>query len=325
MTISVAMPTYKRLPQLKRAVEDVFNQSWKDWELVVSDDEEGEGETWKWLQELAAEDPRVHVLKNTRGKHGQIYNVNSACMATHGEWIKPFFDDDRMLPNCLEEFARLIECSLAKKNNVVMIGCRGEKWRNGAKAGEDKNFLAHECEVIRQGDVLLAMCLFDRWNGRTPTHVAMRGDVVRGGALMVEDSFVKHPLDVRWFGRVLEHGAMMMTDKVLVCECQGEVESGTSQLWKEEGLMTEENRKVYLEIYDRAEKDSRWPSRRAVDCEICGIRGVYHLKNRQCWTGLKYCLYSMRSLTGLRLAAEAICRLRSPGTHIPTERIAEDA
>ena len=44
MKVSVAMPTYKRLPQLKRAVDDVLSQTYKDWELVISDDEEGEGE-----------------------------------------------------------------------------------------------------------------------------------------------------------------------------------------------------------------------------------------------------------------------------------------
>lgn len=322
MLISVAMPTYKRLPQLKRAVEDVFAQTWKDWELVISDDEEGEdGETWRWLVDLASRESRVKVLKNRRGKHGQIYNVNSACLATSGEWIKPFFDDDRMLPECLSEFARLAQSRLARDCNVVMIGCRGEKWRTGVKDGEDADFLAHEVEVVPAKDTLRAMCLFDRWNGRTPTHVMMRGDVVRGGATMVEDTFVKHPLDVRWFGRVLEHGALMMTNKVLVCECQGEVESGTSQLWKEEGLVTEENRKVYLEIYDRAVKDSRWPTRLAVDSQICGIRGLYHISKRQLFQGIKYLLLSARSPKGMLLAIRAVRRLRNPGTQPATERI----
>lgn len=322
MLISVAMPTYKRLDLLKRAIGDVFAQTWQDWELVVSDDEEDDaGETWQYLQELARRESRVKILKNTRGRHGQVFNVNSATLATSGEWIKPFFDDDRMKKDCLESFAEIAGSTIIRENNVVLIGCRAERWRDGKFAGEDPDFAAHDVEVIGEKDARLAMCLFDRWNGRTPTHMMMRGDVVRAGATMVEDGAVKHTIDVRWFGRMLEHGAFAMTRRALVCECQGEVESGTSQLWREEGRMTEDNRRVYLEIYDRAQKDSRWPSRSAIDSELCGVRAAYHLKKRQFALGLKYAALALRSIAGVRLAVKAMRRIAHPGRYPATDRI----
>ena len=310
MLISVAMPTYKRLPFLKRAVSDVMAQTWTDWELVVSDDEVGEGETWEYLEYLAKADARIKILKNRRGKHGQIYNVNSALSACTGEWIKPFFDDDRMLPTCLADLAAVATNELAMCENVVMVGCRAQKWRNGVHVGDDENFTRHSIEVIPQNQVLKAMCLLDNWN------------VIRSGATMVEDSDFKHPIDVRWFGRILEHGAFAMTDKVLVCECQGEVASGTSELWKEEAFVTEELRRVYCnEIWERAERDSTWPTRRTVDGLICGVRGIYLLRIGQWRTSLKYI---MRFLTVPSAWTKLIAwcqRKYKPGSHAVTERL----
>lgn len=320
MKVSVAMPTYKRLPQLKRAVADVFAQTFKDWELIISDDEVGEdGETWRWLNELAENDSRVKILKNTRAKHGQIYNVNSACLATQGEWIKPFFDDDRMLPNCLEEMVRVAE--ICKEYDVVMVGCRAQKWRSGVHVGDDKDFTRRRIEVVDRNNVLKAMCLQDNWNGRTPTHVLMKGDVVRGGATMVEDSLFKHPLDVRWFSRVLEHGAMAFTNRVLVCECQGEVASGTSELWKEEPFVTEELRRVYAEIQGRIQPPAETVPLRVVDAVKCGTRGLYHITKKQYGVGCKYLMKMLESPTGVFLTFKWLLRQRFPGYFTATRRI----
>lgn len=321
MLISVAIPTYKRLPQLKRAVEDVFAQSFKDWELIVSDDEEGEGKTWKWLQDLAAKDSRVKILKNMRGKHGQIYNVNSACFATNGEWVKPFFDDDRMLPNCLEEFAKIAESDSVKENNVVLIGCRSQLWWNGINIGEDKNLICHSVEIIPPGEALRALCLLDARNGRTPTHMLMRGDVIRAGVGMVEDTQFKHPLDVRWYGRLLEHGGYAMTDKILVGACQGEVESGTSELLKEEQFVTEETRRVYREIAERNGKCVRLPSFRALDGLICGVRALYHMRHRQWKNAVRYGLRMFRSPYAPWLVFRVLMRNLFPGHFYAINRI----
>jgi len=331
MTISVAMPTYRRLPQLQRAVADVQAQSWKDWELIISDDEKEPGETWAWLQELAAKDPRVRVVRNTGEIHGQIWNVNNALRQCTGDWIKPFFDDDRMLPNCLEEFARCVD-QIQQSNNptiqqfpIVLIGARAQSWRNGVHVCDEADFTTHELEAIPDGATArLAMCLYDTWNGRTPTHMLIRGDVVRAGAMMVEDKKFKHPIDVRWFGRILEHGGVAFTNKVLVAECQGEVASGTSELWKEEGYVTEQIRQVYAEIYNRAKDRGEtrgWPSLRSIDAEICGVRGLYHLKMRQWRWAARYLFFALLHPTGWPKVVRWLRAKRSPGHYTATERV----
>ena len=336
MKISVAMPTYKRLPQLKKAVASVQAQTHTNWELVISDDEKTPGETWAWLQEVAKSDPRIRVIRNEGEKHGQIYNVNNALRACTAEWVKPLFDDDRMLPDCLAVFADAVTRIEKKYNDstithssflishstpVALIGARAQRWRDGKYVDDEPDFTTHDLEFIPKEDALLAMCQRDLWNGRTPTHCMMRVRFPDGAFVgMVENADYKHQIDVRWFGRLLERGGVAMTNKVLVCECQGECESGTSTLWKEEGFVSEEARRIYCELWDRAEKDKRWPSRRAVDRMICGLRGVYHLRKHQFGWAIKYLALMLTSLGGTRMTINWLRRKANPGRHTATVR-----
>ena len=48
-----------------------------DWELIITDDDDPPGETWSYLQVLAASDARVRIARNP-GWHGQSGNVKWA-------------------------------------------------------------------------------------------------------------------------------------------------------------------------------------------------------------------------------------------------------
>lgn len=317
---SVAMPTYKRLQCLKRAIDDVLKQTYRNWELIISDDETGNGETWQYLQEISKKDNRIRIYKNSGPRHGQIWNVNNALRHCKGDWVKPFFDDDRLLPNCLEGFAKYI----SSHSDLAMIGCRAQHWLNGAFVSEDKDFNRHPFEMISSGvTARKAMCMYDSWNCRTPTYVAIRGDIIQSGCLMVEDDRFKYPLDVRWFGRILERGGVGFLSDVLVIECQGEVESGTSDFWKNEHSLTEELRYVYAEIYNRAKERGEtddWPSLYTIDAQICGIRGLYHITKRQWKNGFEYLLKALMVPRSWPLIIRWLkCKLR-PGFYPATKR-----
>src|SRR5438105_2929691 len=97
--ITVAIPTYRRLPMLRRAIESVFAQTFVDWEMAISDDEALAGETWTFLESLARSDARVKPIKNG-SPHGAHHNHNAVLKASRGEWIKLLHDDDVLKPNC---------------------------------------------------------------------------------------------------------------------------------------------------------------------------------------------------------------------------------
>lgn len=275
MLVSVLVPTYKRLALLKRAVADVRAQTYNEWELIVSDDEVGEGETWQWLMQESASDSRIRVIKNLGDKHGQVFNVNNGLRVCKGEWIKPLFDDDRMLPNCLERMVSVAE----KLSDAAMIGCRAQKWRDGQYVGDEKDFAHGEVDVIRSVDAQRAILMYDRWNGRTPTHMMIRKDAIDAGAYMPTDERYKIPVDWVWFARILAHGDYAMMRDVLVHQREGEVSSITGGARNDEIGVDRELFMAYLDIYNESSYGvKRRLSWRWVESEINGVRGIYHLK-----------------------------------------------
>lgn len=294
MLVSVLIPTYKRLQFLKCAVEDVLVQTFKDWEIVVSDDEVGEGETWKWLKVVAAKDQRIRIFKNEGPKHGQVFNVNNGLNECRGEWIKVLFDDDRMLPVCLEKMV----AAARRVPDAVMIGCRAQKWRAGAYVGDEKNFARGDIDVISKDDCKMAILKYDRWNGRTPTHMLIRSDAIRAGALMPMDDRYKVPVDVVWFSKILGFGSYAMMRDILVQQREGEVASVTSCARSDEAMLDAELQLAYRDVLEATPLANRagltW---RDVAGEICGVRGVYHLKSRRYILGVRTLCCMFKSFT----------------------------
>jgi len=313
MLVSVLIPTYKRLQFLKRAVEDVFAQIFSDWEIVVSDDEVGEGETWKWLKEVAAKDQRIRIFKNDGPKHGQVFNVNNGLKECRGDWIKVLFDDDRMLPECLEKML----AAARRVPGVAMIGCRAQKWRNGVHVGDEKDFAKGDIDVISKDDCQMAVLKFDRWNGRTPTHMLIRNDAIRAGALMPEDGRYNVPVDVVWFSKILNVGSYVMMRDVLVQQREGEVASVTSGARADEQNLDKELFLAYRDVYDALHQAKKkcitW---RAVEGEINGIRGIYHLKCGRFGLGLKMILKMLKSIRAPFLTLRWLLQESFPG-HFP--------
>ena len=56
---SVVIPTYDRLPYLQQALQSVWTQTFKDYEVIVVDDGSTDG-TWEYLQSLGQ---KLRVLR----------------------------------------------------------------------------------------------------------------------------------------------------------------------------------------------------------------------------------------------------------------------
>jgi len=97
-TVSILMPTFNRPQFLPPAIESVFSQTLKDWELIIADDGSGE-DTRAYLGSLA--DPRVRVLYMTHtGRPGVM--LNAALRVARGEYVAFLDSDDLWLPGKLE-------------------------------------------------------------------------------------------------------------------------------------------------------------------------------------------------------------------------------
>jgi len=117
--ISVYMPTHNRLELLKRAIASVRQQTWQNWELVVTNDGSSDG-TKDYLNQLASEDTRIRAIHHDTPK-GACVSRNAAIEAANGEFITGLDDDDEFLPERLEALYK------AYDDNYAFV-CAGYYW-----------------------------------------------------------------------------------------------------------------------------------------------------------------------------------------------------
>ncbi|MDO8964769.1 MAG: glycosyltransferase [Coriobacteriia bacterium] len=97
-TVSVCIPTYMGASYIAQALDSVLDQSFTDFEIVVSDD----ASTDATLQILSGyDDPRLRVLPNSVNA-GASANWNRALAAARGRYVKLLCHDDYLYPGALE-------------------------------------------------------------------------------------------------------------------------------------------------------------------------------------------------------------------------------
>jgi len=135
IVISIVMLTYNRENLVRRAIESVLSQTFKDFEYIIidngSDDHSGEiADTY------AALDSRLCVIHKERGNIGS--GRNAGLDAAAGEYITFIDDDDFCQPDYLSFLYQLIT-----ENNADMSICGAAD-----KAFDEKRIMAAEEALI---------------------------------------------------------------------------------------------------------------------------------------------------------------------------------
>ncbi len=100
--ISVYIPTYNRSELVKRAINSVLEQTVKDVEIIVVDDNSPDN-TPEVMAEIMRTYPQVKYFRNSEN-HGACYNRNLAIKNATGQFVTGLDDDDYFLPHRLESF-----------------------------------------------------------------------------------------------------------------------------------------------------------------------------------------------------------------------------
>lgn len=101
--ISICIPAYKRVHYLKRLLNSIEIQNFKDFEVIISDDSDDDSvlELVNQFKSTFA----IHYFKNSPAL-GTPANWNYAISKAKGEWIKLIHDDDWFAnKNSLQQFA----------------------------------------------------------------------------------------------------------------------------------------------------------------------------------------------------------------------------
>ncbi len=97
--VSVCIPTYNGEKFIAQTIESILNQSFDDFELIISDD----GSTDKTLEIVRSfRDPRISRI-DSLAKVGSEANWNNSVVNARGELIKLICQDDLLYRQCLEQ------------------------------------------------------------------------------------------------------------------------------------------------------------------------------------------------------------------------------
>src|SRR5258705_598866 len=101
--VSFCMSTYKRPLFLKRQIESILKQSFRNFEVVICDNDP-DGSAWNVIKAIG--DPRLKYFPNINNL-GMIKSFNKSIIHSKAEYIVSVADDDRVYPDMLETLVTL--------------------------------------------------------------------------------------------------------------------------------------------------------------------------------------------------------------------------
>ena len=116
--VSAIITTHNRKELLKRAIESVFSQTYKDMECIVVDDASTDG-----TSELCKSYPIQYIYIPKEESKGGNYGRNLGIKASSGNYCAFLDDDDYWLPKKIEKQVSLIQ---EKQCELVYCGRKSE-------------------------------------------------------------------------------------------------------------------------------------------------------------------------------------------------------
>lgn len=302
--VSVVIPTFNRPRMLAHAVESVLAQTETRWELIISDDEAHPGAGRSTAESYAAADPRVRVVAND-GPHGQCGNLNNAMGHARAEWIKPLYDDDALRPDCL----RIMLNAVTARPGVVLARCLADHYEGRRPRRVHRLGALPALQRLDSASARLAMLLQDVEIGM-PTQVLVRAATVRGGVLMQAPHGLVIGVDWWWFARLLEHGDLMLVNRALVEEHQGDHATVTSTASR--AFLYEEMRRLRRDILPLVPAPARPPDSSAAEAIVSLVEAAAEARAGRLVSALRRAA-SVRSARGWALTARLLLRRLFPG------------
>lgn len=124
--VSVILPTYNRIKTIQRSIDSVLDQTYKNIELIIVDDNSTDG-TFDLISELYGDDERIIYIMNDSNM-GPSGARNAGVDAAHGEFIAFQDSDDIWHPDKLEKQMAIFENA---GDEIGMVYCQYALFKDG--------------------------------------------------------------------------------------------------------------------------------------------------------------------------------------------------
>jgi glycosyltransferase involved in cell wall biosynthesis len=105
--VSVAIPVYNSSRYLKETLDSILNQTFQDFEIVITDGRSTDA-TPEICRQYAAQDSRIHYYRS-EDNYGPGWNYNQAFERSTGKYFKWQAHDDLLAPEFLEKCVAVLE------------------------------------------------------------------------------------------------------------------------------------------------------------------------------------------------------------------------
>jgi|SRR5579871_1717189 len=122
LLLSVLITAYNREKYIAEAIESVLSSSFKDFELIITDDCSTDG-TYEAAKKYAEKDSRIRLFRNEKNL-GQFANRNYAASLSKGKYIKYLDSDDKIAEDGLKI---IMKCMQQFPDAGTGSECKGKK------------------------------------------------------------------------------------------------------------------------------------------------------------------------------------------------------
>ena len=105
--VSIGLPVYNASRYIADAIESILGQTFRDFELIISDNG-SDDETYEICNEFAANDDRVCVSRQTENR-GASWNFNEVVRLSAGEYFRWHAHDDLVRPAHLQRCVETLD------------------------------------------------------------------------------------------------------------------------------------------------------------------------------------------------------------------------
>jgi glycosyltransferase involved in cell wall biosynthesis len=242
--VTIGLPTYNRAPSLPRAISSALAQTYRNLELVISDNASTDG-TQRLCREASEQDARVRYFRQPVNI-GPTANFNAVLSAARGEFFMWLADDDWLDHSFVSECLR----TLLERSDYTLV-CGRELYYQG--------------EQLRGGSVALNL-LQESAEERVLAYYRQVGMNGTFYGLMRRVDVLKEPLpnvlagDWLWLARLAFAGKVKTLESVAINRsCEG-VSRDLRSLAAHYGLSEGQKRRPYHTIAITVFKDIAWQS-----------------------------------------------------------------
>ncbi|MCR5279287.1 MAG: glycosyltransferase [Lachnospiraceae bacterium] len=117
--VSVIVPVYNAGEYLRKCIESILGQTYKDFELILVDDG-SKDDSGKICDEYAKKDQRIRVFHQENA--GSSVARNNAVAEAKGEFLSFVDSDDYVEPDFLESMVSAVDKPAADFNRIIQVG-----------------------------------------------------------------------------------------------------------------------------------------------------------------------------------------------------------